>query len=126
MPSTGILRKQILHSLFERKGWLFPQQMIVYKHAIVLHVLYNEKYTEKDWIALNFQQTINQRQAKFKILRVNNWRMGNNILTNLLHTFFNNKILLADLNKTLSVYKVEYKKILLSDQFNWARACYQP
>ena len=33
------------------------KQMVLYKHAILLHKLYNEKLPESDWFALNFQQT---------------------------------------------------------------------
>ena len=38
-------------------------QMIMYKHAILLHKLYNENCPEIDWLTLNLQQTTYQRQA---------------------------------------------------------------
>ena len=86
---------------------------MLYKHAIMLHKLYNENYPEMNWLALNFQQTTTQRQTNFKILRNNSYKIGNNILTNRLHVL-NNKIELNDLNKSLSSFKVLYKSKLLA------------
>ena len=90
-----------------------PEQMVLHKHAIMLHKFYNENYPEMDWLALNFQQTTTQRQTNFKILRNNSYKIGNNILTNRLHVL-NNKIELNDLNKSLSSFKVLYKSKLLA------------
>ena len=41
------------------KSWkrALPELMGLYKHAILLHKLYNEKHPESYWLALNFQQT---------------------------------------------------------------------
>ena len=89
-----------------------PEQMMLYKHAILLHKLYNEKFPETDWLALNFQQTTTQRQTNFNIIKHNNFKIGNNILSNRLHAL-NNKIALVDLNRNLDTFKVKYKAILL-------------
>jgi hypothetical protein len=90
-----------------------PEQMILYKHAILLYKLYNENLPETDWLALNFQQTTTTRQAVFFILKNNNFKIGNNILTNRLN-ILNNKIPLNLLNRSFNTYKIECKKLLLS------------
>ena len=68
-----------------------PEEMMLYKHPIMLHELQNENFPEMDWLALNYQQTTTQRQTNFNILRNNSYKVGNNILTNRLHAL-NNKI----------------------------------
>ena len=90
-----------------------PEQMILYKHAILLHKTYNQKIPEIEWIALNFQQLLTSRQTKFSTIKTNICKVGNNILANRFHAL-NNKITLEDLNESISAFKVNYKKILLS------------
>ena len=89
-----------------------PEQMMLYKHAIMLHKLYNENFPEMDWLALNFQQTTTQRQTNFYVIKNNKFRIGNNILTNRI-SILNNKIELKDLNMSLPDFKVLYKSKLL-------------
>ena len=89
-----------------------PEQMILYKHSILLHKLYNNKLPEVEWTALNFQQSLTTRQTKFVVIKNQNRKVGNNILTNRLH-ILNNKILLNDLNDSIDTFKVKHKKIFL-------------
>ena len=62
-----------------------------------------------DWLALNFQQTLTQRQTQFSVIKTNKRRVRINILANRLHTI-NNLINLNDLNMPLITLKVKYKK----------------
>ena len=48
-----------------------PEQMILYKHAIMLHKMYNSELLEMEWIALNFQQLLTTKQTKFLIVKTN-------------------------------------------------------
>ena len=89
-----------------------PKQIIEYKHAILLHKLYNEKQPVTDWIKLNTNQILTSRQTYFKIARSNNFKIGNNKLTTRL-CILNNKIILQDLNMSLDSFKVKFKKSLL-------------
>ena len=66
-----------------------PEKMILYKHSIVLHKLYNFKQPEVEWTALNLQQILTSRQTKFSITKTNKGKVGNNILENHLQ-FLNN------------------------------------
>ena len=76
------------------------EQMIIYKHAILLLKLYNNESPEIEWIALNYQQILTTRQTKFSVIKATKKRIGNNILTNRMHVL-NNKINLLNLNKSL-------------------------
>ena len=63
-----------------------------------------------DWLALNFQQTLTQRQTQFFVIKTNKRRLGNNILANRHHAI-NNLINLEDLNIPQGTFKVKYKKL---------------
>ena len=88
-----------------------PNQIITYKHAILLHKLYNVNFPQADWLDLNIHQIITSRQTKFKITKANKFLIGNNILTTRL-SILNNKIEPNDLNLPLDSFKVKYKKML--------------
>ena len=57
-----------------------PNQIITYKHALLLHKLYNVNFPQADWLDLNIHQTFTSRQTKFKIIKTNNYLVGHNIL----------------------------------------------
>ena len=88
---------------------VLPEQMMFYKHSILLHKLYNYQFPQVEWIALNFQQLSTSRQTKFLIIINNKRKVGNNIIANHLH-ILNNKVLLTDLNDPISSLKVKQKK----------------
>ena len=57
-----------------------PSQLIEFKHAIMLHKLYNEQLPVADWIDLNFDQILTSRQSHFKITKSNTFKVGDNKL----------------------------------------------
>ena len=63
-----------------------PDQMLKYKHALMLHSLYNNNKPRMEWLMLNFQQILTSRQNNFEFLRTNQYRVGLNILINRLST----------------------------------------
>ena len=89
-----------------------PEKLLLFKHAILLHKLFNTRTPNIEWVDLAFKQTYSQRQTKFYLIKSNNYKVGNNILTNRL-AILNNKINLEDLNLSLNGFKVKYKEILL-------------
>ena len=89
-----------------------PNQMIVYKHAILTHKLYNLEQPRADWIDLNFNQTFTSRQKTFQVIKNNNYKVGNNLLSSRL-SIVNNLIDLNDLNLSINAFKIKYKKLLL-------------
>ena len=89
-----------------------PEQIIVYKHSILLHKLYNIHQPQADWIDININQVFNSRNTKFRIIKNKNYMVGNNLLWSRL-TILNDKIELNDLNLSLDSFKIKYKKLLL-------------
>ena len=89
-----------------------PEKFLLFKHAILLHKLFNTRTPSIEWVDLTFKQTYSQRQTKFYLIKSNNYKIGNNILTNRM-AILNNKINLEDLNLSLNGFKVKYKEILL-------------
>ena len=83
-----------------------PENLSNFKHAVLLHKLYNNQSPNLDWVDLNFKQTFSTRQTNFNIIK------SNNILSNRLYVL-NNKIVLNDLNLTLNCFKTKYKLLLL-------------
>ena len=91
-----------------------PNQIIVYKHSILLYKLCNSYYPLMDWIDLNFNETFTSRQSNFNSIKSNNYLVGNNLLLSRLK-ILNLKIPLGDLNLSLDSFKVKYKSKFLTN-----------
>ena len=89
-----------------------PNQMMKYKHSVLLFKVYNDKNPPKDWLTLNFQQVLTRRQEMFEIIRNQNYKIGNNMISNRL-SILNKLIPLHWLNLSLSSYKVKCKSIFM-------------
>ena len=50
------------------------------KNAIVLHFIYNNQIPKANWIDLDCSQILTSLQTKFKTLKSNNFKIGNNKL----------------------------------------------
>ena len=81
--------------------------MILYKHAILLHKLYNTHQPQSDLIELNFNQILTYDQIHFRIIKNNKYNVGNNLLSMRL-AVLNGKVLLEDRNLSLESFKVKY------------------
>ena len=68
-----------LHSIANRAT---PKQICQYKHALLLHKIYNDIDQGADWLALNFNQNFNSRISKFITTDTNNFKTGNNVAFN--------------------------------------------
>ena len=90
-----------------------PNQMITYKHAILLHKIYNINLPQADWVDLNSQQICTSPKTSFKIMKTNNNLIENTILSRRFATL-NNKIDLNDLNLSLDTFNIKYKARMLS------------
>ena len=98
-----------IHRLAKRAT---PTQMSDYKLALQLHKLYNSTNMSDDWISLNTQQNFNERNGKFQIVNVSNYKVGRNLLCNKFRPL-NNKIDLNWFNETLTSFKIKCKNLLL-------------
>ena len=90
-----------------------PDGILMFKHAVLLHKLFNNQTPTMEWADLHFKQTFNSRQTSFRVVRSSNFKIGNNILSNRL-SILNNKIPLNDLNLSLNTFKCKYKQVFLN------------
>ena len=90
-----------------------PEILLIFKHAILLHKLFNNQTPPLEWVDLHFMQTFTTRQTKFNLIKTGKYKVANNILSNRL-TVLNNKIELADLNLSLNIFNHKYKQTLLA------------
>ena len=89
-----------------------PSKITLYKHALLLYKIFNEKTPPLDWLKLNFNQVQTTRQKSFECIGDANYKIGKNILSNRLCNI-NKKIPLNWLNQSISTYKVHCKKLFL-------------
>ena len=99
-----------MHSIANRAT---PERICLYKHALLLHEVYNDINQGADWLALNFNQNFNNRNPTFLTTDTSKFKIGKNIASNRLK-LINNKIKLKDLNDKMSAFKVKMKLIFLS------------
>jgi hypothetical protein len=91
-----------LHRIHDRAT---PDQMLKYKHALMLHSLYNNNKPSMEWLMQNFQQILTSRQTNFEFLKTNQYRVGLNILINSLSTI-NRLIPLERVNLSKFSFKI--------------------
>ena len=89
-----------------------PNQILLYKHAILLFKLYNSIDTTQEWVNLNFQQILTSRQVNFMISKTNSYKIGINLVCNRL-TVLNNKIPLNWLRLSFPSFKIKCKEKFL-------------
>ena len=89
-----------------------PNQMMEFKHSVLLHKIFNTQQPVMDWVELTFNQAITTRETFFNSLKSNKTKIGDNLLSNRFATF-NKKIKLTDLNMSLASFKTKYKQLLL-------------
>ena len=89
-----------------------PNQIMEYKHSILLYKIYNLQTPKLDWIDLNFNQLLSSREKFFNFVKSSHSKTGNNLLSSRL-TVLNKKIKLQNLNMSIVPYKVICKNIFI-------------
>ena len=89
-----------------------PENFMIYKHAILLHKMYNGLEFNFEWQMLNLLQILTSRQTKFKILKGNTLKVGINALANRLY-ILNDLVPLSWLNLSIESFKLKCKASLL-------------
>jgi hypothetical protein len=85
-----------------------PEQMMYYKHALLLYKTYNESTPTKNWLTLNFQQNFNNRNNTLRVFSTSNYKVGQNLTSNRFVVI--NGILNLDwLNESFDTFKVKCK-----------------
>ena len=92
-----------------------PDQMIQYKHALMMYHLLRKCTPDNEFMFLNFQANLNQRLQYHNFLKIQNYNVGNNILLNRLCSL-NNKINISLTNGSYLTYKLKCKEIFLKSQ----------
>ena len=98
-----------IHSLAKRA---MPENMCMYKHALMLHKLLRNSLCDDEMMYLNFQIADNRRSTKFKFIKNQKYDVGKNILLNRMH-ILNDKVEKNLIDLTLTSYKVKCKELFL-------------
>ena len=94
-----------IHTLNNRAT---PNQLMLYKHALLLYKIWNDKIYSDDWLSLNFQQNFNVRSSTVKLIDTSNLKIGKNIAVNRLMVI-NGLIEYDWLNLSINAYKIKCK-----------------
>ena len=92
-----------------------PDQMIQYKHALMMYRLFRKCTPDNEFMHLNFQANLNQRLQCHNFLKIQNYSVGNNILLNRMCSL-NNTIDKSLMNGNYLTYKLKCKEIFLKNQ----------
>ena len=98
-----------LHTLNKRAT---PKQFMTYRHAILLHKVYNDETTNQNRLDLFFNQQFNNRWETVKFIDTKNYKIGNNILSNRF-IILNGKIKYDWLNLPFNSFKLKCKELFL-------------
>ena len=55
---------------------------LIYKHALLLHKVFNDEDRTARWLSLHFQQNFNRRLSKFQIHSNHKFRVSKNLVAN--------------------------------------------
>ena len=92
-----------------------PDQMLNYKHAILMHKLFTSCQPDQEFVLMNFQFNQNPRLPPANFFSRQNFEVGNNILLNRF-SHLNNKIEKSWLELSLDSFKIKCKKLFLQSQ----------
>ena len=89
-----------------------PDQIIKYKHALMMYKLFRQCVPDEEFINLNFQANLNQRIVHHNFIRSQNFNVGQNILLNRLCSL-NNTIPQSWTNESYLSHKLKCKNLFL-------------
>jgi hypothetical protein len=95
-----------LHELNTRAA---PNQMMTYKHSLLVLKIFNDTKQSMEWVKLNFQKTYNVRNKNVQVCDDSKYKVGNNNCVNRL-TVLNRKIDPNWLNLPFATYNIKCKQ----------------
>ena len=95
-----------LHNITHRPN---PDTLMKFKHALLLHKVYNSTEQDQNWSDLFFNQQFNERQTTVNSFDTSRFKQGKNILSNRL-TCINGTITYNSLNLEFKAFKSFCKK----------------
>ena len=107
--NAHLLTHTEVHALAKRA---MPENMCIYKHALILHKLLRNELCNDEMMYLNFQIAENNRSTKMNFMKIQNYDVGKNILLNRLH-ILNDKIEKNWINLSIDSYKIKCKELFL-------------
>ena len=105
----------IFHTHTQIHSCTLPDQILNYKHAIMMFKLFNNCQPENEFVQMNFQYNQNQRIKHSNFFIRQNYDSGKNILLNRL-AHLNDKIEKSWLDQSLNTFKIKCKQLFL---LNW-------
>ena len=93
-------------------GRALPDQIIKYKHALMLYKLMRHCLPNEEFVHLNFQANHNLRQQHYNFVKIQNYSVGKNILLNRMCSL-NNEILKTMTDGSFLTYKLKCKNLYL-------------
>ena len=99
-----------IHTMTKRA---LPDQMIKYKHALMMYKLFRQCVPDNEFMHLNFQANLNQRNQHHTFLKTQNYNVGNNILLNRM-CILNNTIPKSWTDLSYLTYKLKCKDLFLT------------
>ena len=89
-----------------------PENMCMYKHALMLYKLLRRDLCDNEMMHLNFQIADNERSTKMSFFKRQKYDVGKNVLLNRLH-ILNDKIEKNWINLKLDSFKIKCKELFL-------------
>ena len=87
---------------------------MIYKHALLLHKIYNDENSSQEWLSLFFNKTFNNRAMAANFIDNSKFKVGKNLIENRL-TLLNNTINYQMLNQTYESYKITCKNLFIKN-----------
>ena len=109
--NAHLLSHTEIHNLAKRA---LPENMCLYKHALMIHKMLRNDLCDDEMRNLNFQLADNERATKLNFIRIQKYDVGKNILLNRLHVL-NGKIDKNWINLSIDSYKVKCKELFLTN-----------
>ena len=98
-----------IHQMTKRA---LPDQMIWYKHSLMLYKLLRQCIPDNEFMHMNFQANTNQRLQYHTFIETQNYNVGNNILLNRMCSL-NNTITKSMTDGSYISYKLKCKEMFL-------------
>ena len=101
--NSHLLTHTEIHNLAKRA---LPENVCIYRHAIILYKLMRNELCDNELMWLNFQIVDNARSLTWSFITRQTYDVGKNILLNRMH-ILNNEIEKNWINMSLNTYKVK-------------------
>ena len=100
--------------IHQRTERAMPDQILNYKHSLLMYKLMNQCSPDEEFMNLNFQANLNPRLKYQNFIKIQKFNVGNNILVNRLSSL-NDKIEKDWLNLSYNTFKLKCKSLFLSN-----------